>query len=358
MKKLRVGIVGCGGISNGKHMPSLKKVEECEMVAFCDLIEERAVKAMKQYGTPDAYYTTNYMDIANDPNIDVVHVLTPNREHSFISIAMLEHGKHVMSEKPMAINAAEAKKMLDAAAKSGKKLTVGYQNRQRPEVQQMREVVKSGALGEIYFAKACALRRRGIPTWGVFMNEYEQGGGPIIDIATHSLDLTLWAMDNYEPQMVVGSTFQKLGNQPGLANPWGNFDHTKFTVEDAGFGFVKMKNGATIIIESSWALNLLDTGAESVLCGTKGGAKILNCCLEVNGEKFGSLYNEKFVKPEDADFYTGLTVDASENEARQWIRSIINDTDPCVLPKQAFVVSQILDAIYTSAKTNKPVFFD
>ena len=130
MEKLRVAIVGCGGIANGKHMPSLKTVAECEMVAFCDLVEERAVSAAKTYGIPGAKVCTDYMEIANDPTIDVVHVCTPNRSHSFISIAMLEAGKHVMCEKPMAKTAAEAQAMLDAAKKSGKKLTIGYQNRQ------------------------------------------------------------------------------------------------------------------------------------------------------------------------------------------------------------------------------------
>ena len=115
MEKLRVGIVGCGGIANGKHMPSLSKVSECEMVAFCDIIEEKAVAAAQKYGVPGAKVCTDYMEIANDPTIDVVHVCTPNRSHSFISIACLKAGKHVMCEKPMAKTAAEAKAMLDAA---------------------------------------------------------------------------------------------------------------------------------------------------------------------------------------------------------------------------------------------------
>ena len=114
MEKLRVAIVGCGGIANGKHMPSLQKVEECEMVAFCDLDIERAQQAAAEYGIPGAKVTTDYMEIANDPDIDVVHVCTPNRSHSFITIACLEGGKHVMCEKPMAKTAADAEAMLEA----------------------------------------------------------------------------------------------------------------------------------------------------------------------------------------------------------------------------------------------------
>ena len=133
MDKVRIGIIGCGGIANNKHKPSLKKVEQVEMVAFCDIIEERAQKAAKEYGVPGAKVYTDYRELLQDKSIDVVHVLTPNRDHSYITVDALEAGKHVMCEKPMAINTAEAQKMIDAAKRTGKKLTIGYQNRFRPD---------------------------------------------------------------------------------------------------------------------------------------------------------------------------------------------------------------------------------
>lgn len=358
MEKLRVGIIGCGGIANGKHMPSLQKVEEVEMVAFCDIIEERAVKAAKEYGVPNAKVCTDYMELANDPNIDVIHVCTPNRSHSFITVACLEGGKHVMCEKPMAKTAEEAKQMLDAAKRTGKKLTIGYQNRQTVEHQLLKKAALDGALGEVYYARAHAIRRRAVPTWGVFMNEFEQGGGPLIDIGTHALDLTLWIMDNYEPKMVVGSAFRKLADTKNAANAWGPWKPEEFTVEDSCFGFIVMKNGATINLESSWALNITDVGeACTTLCGTKGGATTKGG-LVFNGEEYGTLYTKKIENTRGVAFYDGFTDNPSESEARQWIRSIINDTQPCVLPEQALVVSQILEAIYTSSKTGKPVFFE
>ncbi len=358
MEKLRVGIVGCGGIANGKHMPSLKKVAECEMVAFCDLVEERAVKAAADYGVPGAKVTTDYMELANDPDIDVIHVCTPNRSHSFITIACLEAGKHVMCEKPMAKTADEAKAMLEAAKRTGKKLTIGYQNRQNTNQQVLKRAADAGKFGEIYFAKAHAIRRRAVPTWGVFMNEYEQGGGPLIDIGTHALDLTLWTMNNYDVDMVVGSSFHKLGSTKNAANAWGPWDPEKFTVEDSAFGFIKMKNGATIILESSWALNTTDVGeACCTVCGTEGGATTKGA-LVFNGEEDGMLYTHKPEAAGGVAFYEGFSSDPSESEARQWIRSIINDTTPCVLPEQALVVSQILEAIYKSSETGKPVYFN
>ena len=135
-KKVRVGIIGCGGIANGKHLPSIKKLADqgiLEIVAFCDLIEEKAVKAAKEYGTPDAKVYTDYKELLTDESIESIHVCTPNRSHSFITVDALHAGKNVICEKPMAINSAEAKKMLDAAKETGKILTIGYQNRQRPE---------------------------------------------------------------------------------------------------------------------------------------------------------------------------------------------------------------------------------
>ena len=216
--KVRIGIIGCGGIANGKHMPSLKKLPNVEMVAFCDLIEERAVRAKHDYGTPDAAVYTDYKKLLEDKTIDVVHVLTPNRAHSFITVDALDAGKHVMCEKPMAINSAEAKKMLDAAKRNGKKLTIGYQSRQRNDSQFLKGEALAGTFGDIYYAKATAIRRRAVPTWGVFLNEYEQGGGPLIDIGTHALDLTLWIMDNYKPKYCLGTTYHKLNNDTETGN--------------------------------------------------------------------------------------------------------------------------------------------
>ena len=274
MDKVRIGIIGCGGIANGKHMPSLKKLPDVEMVAFCDIVEERAQKAAREYGVEGAKVYTDYKELLKDKTIDVVHVLTPNRQHSFITVDALEAGKHVMCEKPMAINSAEAKKMLDAAKRTGKKLTIGYQSRFRADSWYLKKCCEAGDLGEIYYARAQAVRRRAVPTWGVFLDAEDQGGGPLIDIGTHALDLTLWEMDNYEPAMVVGSTFRKLADTENAANAWGYWDPKKFTVEDSAFGFIKMKNGATIVLESSWALNtLLDQRGQDHCCAAPRAAR-------------------------------------------------------------------------------------
>ncbi|TVY07690.1 Gfo/Idh/MocA family protein [Paenibacillus cremeus] len=357
--KLKIGIIGCGGIANGKHMPSLSKLDQVELVAFCDIVTEKAEKAAAQYGAEGAKVYEDYRELLADASIDVVHVCTPNDSHAEISIAALEADKHVMCEKPMAKTAADARRMVEAAKRTGKKLAVGYNNRYRPDSLFMKQICEDGELGEIYYAKAHAIRRRAVPTWGVFLDEEKQGGGPLIDIGTHALDLTLWVMNNYEPKVVLGTTFHKLSGKENAANAWGPWDPKKFTVEDSAMGMIVMKNGATIMLESSWALNTLDVKeAKCTLMGTEGGADMEDG-LRVNGEKHSRLYTNKVqLDAGGVAFYDGKKEKAEETEARLWIDAILNDKQPVVTPEQACVVSEILEAIYESAKTGKAVYFD
>ncbi len=313
----------------------------------------------KKFGTAEAKVYTDYRELLSDSSLDIVHICTPNDSHADITIASLESGKHVMCEKPMAKTAADARRMVEAAKRTGKKLTIGYQNRFRPDSQFLKQVCEDGELGDIYYAKAHAIRRRAVPTWGVFLDEEKQGGGPLIDIGTHALDLTLWMMDNYKPKAVLGTAFHKLSQKENAANAWGSWDPQKFTVEDSAFGMITMQNGATIVLESSWAINMLQTGeAKTTLCGTEGGADMWDG-LRINGEKHSRLFtNEIQLDAKGVDFYDGAKESPADLEARMWLEAIENDTDPVVTPEQACVVSEILEAIYESSKTGKAVYFE
>ena len=358
MKKIKAGIIGCGAISLAKHLPGLKTIGEAEIVAFCDIVGEKAQFAAKEYGTPDAKVYSDYMELLKDESIDTIHVCTPNRSHSFITIDALEAGKHVICEKPMAKTYAEAKLMMDASEKTGKLLTIGYQNRLTPQNLFLKASIEKGDLGEIYFAKAHAIRRRGIPNWGVFLNEEEQGGGPLIDIGTHALDLTLWFMDNYKPKIVVGSVFKKLATE-NKSPTLGSFNPSDYKVEDSAFGYIVMENGATVYLESSWALNMLDGNeAACTLCGTKGGADMRDG-LRINCEVHDAL---AVIKPDPGSSGTSYFMSSSNNskvdlEQRAFYDAVLYDKPLVIHPYQALVVSQILEAIYTSSKTGMPVLF-
>ncbi len=374
MAKLKIGIIGCGFIANRKHLPMLSNHEDVEVVAFCDLIKERAEASAKEFGAPDAKIYEKYQDLVARKDIDIVHVCTPNSSHCEITVAALQSGKHVMCEKPMAKTSAEAKTMLDAAKASGKKLTIGYQNRFRTDSQFIKGLCDKGELGDIYLGKAFACRRRGVPIWGVFMNKALQGGGPLIDLGTHALDLTLWMMDNYEPVSALGSTFNKIGKMGSPANGMGAWDPDKYEVEDSAFGMVKFKNGATVVLEASWAINMIVANeAMTMLCGTKAGADMFppagpilrvadfqaadSLHVRVNGENNGKLYIQNYSM--GADFigsgkkkedFAGGTL-----EMETWLNAIRHDTDVVVKPQQAYTVTRILEAIYQSAASGQLV---
>lgn len=369
-KTLRIGFIGCGGIANQKHFPGMYGIEGVELVAFCDLIVERAEKAAKQYGTPDAKVYTDYHELLADPTIDAVHVLTPNVKHCQISCDAMEAGKHVLCEKPMAATYADAKKMIETRDRTGKLLTIGYQYRHFVVNQTAKKVVEDGQLGEIYYAEASFIRRRGVPTWGVFPDKSQQGGGPLIDIATHVLDLTLWMMDNYEPAYACGVAFEKLGryltpDKQGQYNSAGDPDfwnNETYEVEDSAMGFVRMKNGATIYLKSSWAINMVNHNAadEIILCGTDGGLDTLEGVVRLNNVVAGKPCITQ-VGDKVASFIPGFSGDGPSGpsqEALYWVGALRGENPLYVTADQALVVTRILDAIYESNRTGQPVYFD
>lgn len=358
MKNIKAGIIGCGGIANNKHLRSIKELGGIDVVAFCDILEEKALASLEKFGTPDAKTFTDYRDLLK-LDLDVVYVCTPNRSHAEISIAAMKAGKHVLCEKPMAMNYAQALEMIAAQKETGKILSIAYQNRFRPDSQYLKRECEEGVLGDIYYAKAKALRRRAVPTWGVFLNEFEQGGGPLIDIGTHALDLTLWFMDNYEPHYVVGTKYHKLNDQTAPGNVFGPWDPKAFTVEDSAFGFIVMKNGATINLEASWALNMIDANeARTVLCGTKAGAD-MDDSLRINGVKHDRMYITKpLLAAGDVPFFEGDAMEDRVIEQKVFLDAVLGKGELTVLPEQAAVVTRILDGIYESAATGKPVYFD
>ncbi|MDR0562881.1 MAG: Gfo/Idh/MocA family oxidoreductase [Spirochaetaceae bacterium] len=367
MEKLRVGFIGAGGICNNKHLPSLAKMaDKAEVVALCDLSEDKARLTAKKHGLEKATICTDYRRLLEDKSLDIVYVCTPNVSHAQITLDAFSAGKHVLCEKPMAAATEDARKMVEAWKKSGKRFTVAYQNRFRYDVQVLKKACDAGELGDIYYAEANAIRRKAVPTWGVFPDKSKQGGGPLIDIGTHALDITLWCMSNYDVDSVSGQVFYKLGRLPEAAqgNTYGPWDTDTFEVEDSAMGFIKMKNGALINLRASWALNIMDAReASATLCGTLEGAEIKHggsyaqSELWFNHVRHGKMAHETLSGEALVDYFEGVNEPPGVVEARLWLKSVRENTDPVVKPEEALRVTEILDAIYKAAATNTTVTF-
>lgn len=198
------------------------------------------------------------------------------------------------------------------------------------------------------------------------MDKEAQGGGPLIDIGTHALDITLWCMDNYEIESVSGSVFYKLGGleQATEGNLFGPWDPKTYEVEDSAVGFVKMKNGATIALEASWALNMLESReASTTLCGTLAGAEIHSGMsygkneLIYNRGRNGQLMEETISPVGGVAYFGGGGGEEGTTDCRQWLEAAQNGTQPLVRPEEALAVTKVLDAIYRSAAENKEIKF-
>lgn len=252
MKKLRVAIIGNGGICNAVHVPQyLKMTDTVEVVALCDIILERA-EALRDRAFPNADVYANYQDIIDRTDIDCVDVCTPNYLHSIIAVAALKSGKHVFTEKPDAINVEEAEKMKRAAEESGKVLMVMRNNRHVNTSQYLKKYIADGKTGELYAGRCGWIRRRGIPgKGGWFTTKAQSGGGPLIDLGVHLIDLSIWLMGNPRPVAVSGCTYAKFADNDTKADS----EHAKFgdaksdgifDVEDLAIGFIKFDNGASL----------------------------------------------------------------------------------------------------------------
>jgi len=343
MSVLRVGIVGCGFISP-VHINGYEKCNEAEIVALCDIVEERAQKAREDFGLKNVRIYSDYKKMLSEEKLDICSVCTENNKHAEISIAALEAGCHVLCEKPMAITGKEADAMVAASKKNGRKLSVGYQLRFGNEARLLHKEIQKGSLGHVYYAEAGALRRRGVPTWGVFLNMEKQGGGPLIDIGTHVVDRTLWLMNEYSPIVsAVGRTFDHLIPLGGFNNG-GHWDIDSFEVEDSAFGTVTFESGAMLTVKTSWAANVkeMDTNL-SLLLGVNGGAELRNEDLVLNGESCGHLW-----QTQPAAF--GNSDSLYDREIAAWVDAVVNDKEPIVKCEQGAQVVKVLEAIYQSAR--------
>ena len=287
------------------------------------------------------------------PEIDAVSVCTWNSAHAECTIAALNAGKNVLCEKPMAMNAAEAEAMYDAAKKSGKLLMIGFVRRFGNDCSIAKEFIDAGNFGEIYYGKATYLRRAGAPG-GWFGDSSRSGGGPLIDLGVHVIDLTRYLAGNPKPVSVYGATFQKLGDRSHIKSRGGYVVSGKeekpvFDVEDLASALIRFDNGFVLSVEASFSLNIKEDCGTIELFGTKAGA-VLNPELEIFTEQNGYLTNVSFNAP------TALSFDGLfDNEINHYVACVAQGL-PCRSPAEdGITIMKILDAVYESARTGHEV---
>ncbi len=346
-----IGIIGTGQVATTRHLPAFAKLQDegrVRLVALCDVGEARAQAAADKFGVPRVF--TDYRDLLALGEIDAVAVCTTNYLHQAPVVAAFAAGKHVLCEKPLALNAAEGAAMVAAGRAAGRQLQVGYNLRFGPGAQSVRRFLDDGRLGEVYHVRAQALRRRGIPSHGAFTDKAKQGGGPLIDIGAHVLDLSLWLMDFPRPVSVSGQTQTKFGHREGIIGLRGDWSRENFSVEDFAAGFVRFENGATLALEASFASNIAQDQFQTTLLGTEGGA-FLDLITEANTR----IYREESGTLTDTTPVFLPQLHTHEAEIRAFVQALTDHTPVPVPGEQALVVTQIMDALYLSAETGREV---
>ncbi|HZZ42528.1 MAG TPA: Gfo/Idh/MocA family oxidoreductase [Tepidisphaeraceae bacterium] len=342
-KKLRVAIVGCGGIAQA-HMLALSTFPDVEVVAGVDTDPARLEVMKDKWGIQKVY--ADWKTMLKEIKPDAVSVCTPNGVHAQPTIDALNAGAHVIVEKPMAMNPKECQKMIDTAKKANKKLVIGFQYRYHPSTEFLTREREAGTFGNVLYVKCQALRRRGIPNWGVFGRKELQGGGPMIDIGVHCIEMAHYVMGSPKPVAAVGNTWTYLGDKPGnVASQWPNWDYKTYTVEDLAIGHIRFDNGAILQIEASFAAHIEKDVWNFSLMGDKGGAQWDPPMVFT--DKNGTMINSApgYLSP-NTDFQTLFTY-----KLRNFVDGCIKNT-PLRAPGEAgLMVQKMLDAVYRSAET-------
>ena len=345
-KKLRMAIIGCGGISE-TQIRALGAIPEVELVAGADLKPDRLEVMKSRYGLKALY--RDYHRMLKEVRPDAVTVCTPNGVHAPATIAALQAGAHVITEKPMAMNPRQCQAMIDAAKKARRKLCVGFQYRYHPATQMLRRARDAGMFGRIMFVKCLALRRRGIPNWGVFGQKRLQGGGPMIDIGVHVLEMAHYVMGSPKPIAATGKVWTYLGNQPSsVVSAWPNWDWKTYTVEDLAVGHIRFDNGAVLQIESSFAAHIERDQWNFTLVGEKGG-----CTWDpptIFTDQAGTMTNTTAAFLPKGDFAVLF-----EMKLRNFVDACLYHK-PLEAPGEAGIaVQKIIDGVYRASQANREV---
>lgn len=346
---IRIGIIGCGGIA-GEHARGYASCEGVEIVACADLALERAQRFAAEFNVPRAY--SDYRAMLAHEKLDAVSVCTPNYAHCEPTVAALEAGVHVLCEKPIAMNVAEAERMVAAAQRTKKMLTIGHHFRFVPFIRFIKRRIDEGLLGDIYFGRSHALRRRGVPGWGQFHIRDKSGGGPLIDIGVHALDCILWLMGSPQPVTVTGKTYTMFGNRVTFFSAWGDYKRDEFDVEDFAAGFVRFSNGATLTLAASWAAHIeQNEDFTQLILGDRGGVVLRPFGADA-GVRIQSSREEALLDIIPSGF---PEAHAHQEEIRHWVACLRGEAEVLVKPEECLNVQRIIDGIYRSSELGREI---
>ena len=351
-KTLKVGVIGVGAISP-VHLNAYQKHPAVEIIAVADVSDANLASVGEQYGVPAEMRFKDYKKMLKCRDLQAVSICTPNWLHAPVAVDALNAGKHVLTEKPMAMNAAEAQKMVDAAKKHRRILQVGHNHRFDKEPMFAKKLIESGKLGKIYYARVKAIRRRGCPSWGVFGQLDKQGGGAMSDIGVHVIDLAMHLMGHPKPVSVSGASYRTIGTEPGHVGMFGVVDHKTYTVEDMAVGFARFANGASMNIETSFNANLDEDQFGVTLVGDKGGVSVfpLKVQIEINGHLTDCTPRYVDAMPSPFPHASG----GHDCSVHGFCEAILNGKASPIPGSEVILTQKIIDGMFTSAKTGKEV---
>lgn len=350
MSKLKVAVIGAGSISDC-HLQAYADNPDVEIYAICDLNEERAREMAKKYDASRVF--TDYRDLLAMPEIDSVSICTWNNSHAEISIAALDAGKNVLCEKPLCQTVEEALAVEQAVKRSGKLLQVGFVRRYSDNAQILKQFIEAGELGDIYYAKASCLRRLGNPG-GWFSDRERSGGGPLIDIGVHIIDICWYLMGKPKVKSVSANVSNILGNRAHIRNlsfyKAADYDASKNNVEDMANAMIRFENGASLLIDVSFTLHAKSDEMSIKLYGDKGGAE-LEPEIMVIGEKFNTILNmTPQVDSKSFDFMGSF-----RNEINHFIDSTRGRKETLSPVEDGVEIMKILCGIYESARQGREI---
>lgn len=347
---IKVGVIGCGTIANAAHIPAYMKNPEIEIKYFCDIIPERAEKAVREYGCGTA--VTDYHTVIEDPEIAAISVCTPNNMHPVITIDALYAGKHVLCEKPAARTYAEVEKMMQAQRETGKILVIGVVNRFNDSVRKIKAYIDEGRLGKVHHVYVSFRQHRSIPgLGGAFTTREIAGGGVLIDWGVHYLDIVMYCCGDPQPVTVSGETFSKLGRDISgytYRKMWAGppkYDGV-YDVEEAVTGLVRTK-GPVITLNGAWAQNIGERETYIDFMGDKAGIRLQY------GKTF-TLYTAEHGALVQYEPQFEMT-DMFENEINAFVDCVQHGTPMPSRIETVAITAKLMQAIYDSADAHREV---